>query len=94
MYFKYNNEIYFKYKHSSQKVKQSSETLARQINAFIKFPNQNGLNNYKREFIKSQFPGVIGLVDGTHIPIKSPGGVKMLRYLETEKGFSLSMCKL
>lgn len=40
---------------------------------FIKFPNEHEFSSIERRFrSKQQFPGVIGCVDGTHVPILVP----------------------
>ena len=48
--------------------------LCRRIHDFVKLPDENTLPQTKDEFYQLWgFPGVIGLIDGTHIWIVSPG---------------------
>lgn len=57
------------------------------MNVYVKVPNINGLNQFKRDVYNiAHFPGIIGLVDGTHIPIKSPGGANA-EVFRNRKGF-------
>ena len=61
--------------------------LAALHSTFIKFPAHFETEDIKREFHGiSGFPGVIGLIDGTQIPIKSPGGDHAELY-RNRKGF-------
>ena len=42
---------------------------------FIKFPDIDGARRLYQEFYRiAQFPGVVGCIDGTYVPIKNPGG--------------------
>lgn len=42
---------------------------------FVFLPNEAGCrNNARQVYQRSRFPGVVGAIDGTHVPIKSPGG--------------------
>lgn len=51
-----------------------SEAIARLAPQFIKLPNQNELIKEQTNFHAiGRFPRVIGVVDGTHIRIQSPG---------------------
>lgn len=53
----------------------------------IKFPNVASERNEMRKFFTiGGMPGVIGCVDGTHVPIKSPGGHNAEIY-RCRKGF-------
>ena len=74
-------------------VSEISEILASNINRFIKFPReQRDLNEIKvRFFQKYGFPGVLGLIDGTHIPIKSPGGNNAEVFRNRKSFFSLNV---
>ncbi|VVD00730.1 unnamed protein product [Leptidea sinapis] len=50
-----------------------SKALALKIRRFIKFPNVPERANVKIQFHRvAGFPGVIGCIDCTHIPIKNP----------------------
>lgn len=54
-------------------IKRVAYSLARQSNRFIFFPNNNeNIRRSKDAFLRKGFPGVIGLIDCTHIHIKAP----------------------
>ncbi|XP_063420632.1 putative nuclease HARBI1 [Mytilus trossulus] len=47
--------------------------LVRRINQYIKFPDEAERRTNKSDFYKiAHFPNVVGVIDGTHIPIKAP----------------------
>jgi len=49
--------------------------LAKSAEKWIRCPNTQNLPDTKQQFyLISEFPGVIGAIDCTHIHIKSPGG--------------------
>src|SRR5271156_4175973 len=59
---------------------------------FINFPNENELNMVKENFFHiSAFPQVIGAIDGTHIPIKSPDGNDAELFRNRKGYFSLNV---
>jgi len=60
----------------SRIVSEVSESLCRKMKDFIKFPSSHEeIKEVQSKFFKiGHFPLVIGCIDGTHIPIKSPGG--------------------
>jgi nuclease HARBI1 len=59
---------------------------------FINFPNRNELNAVKEHFFHlSGFPQVIGAIDGTHVPIVSPGGDNAELYRNRKGYFSLNV---
>ncbi|KAK5647831.1 hypothetical protein RI129_002976 [Pyrocoelia pectoralis] len=50
-----------------------AELISHNVYNHIRFPED--LNRIKNEFYRiGRFPGVIGCIDGTHIPVKNPGG--------------------
>ncbi|KAI4455231.1 hypothetical protein MML48_9g00013038 [Holotrichia oblita] len=52
-----------------------SEAIARLYNRYIKFPEPNNIVQEQTKFYNvARFPRIIGVVDGTHIRIQSPGG--------------------
>lgn len=54
-------------------IKEVSRLLASKLSTFVKFPKN--LSPTKRGFFEmARFPGVIGCIDCTHVPIKNPGG--------------------
>nr|XP_057940329.1 putative nuclease HARBI1 [Doryrhamphus excisus] len=54
-------------------VRKVSLALKRQINSFVVFPGHKPVGVIKEEFHRiAGFPGVIGCIDGTHIPIVAP----------------------
>ncbi|XP_064109980.1 putative nuclease HARBI1 [Macrobrachium nipponense] len=64
-------------------------TLAQE---FIKFPTPQDENKMMMEFSQiAGMPGVIGCVDGTHIPIKSPGGPNAELYRCRKIFFSINV---
>ena len=65
-----------------------SELLAGYLGIFIKFPNTRELmmGNKRQFFEVAGFPDVVGCIDCTHIPIKSPGGA-MAEGFRNRKGF-------
>ena len=74
-------------------ISEVSEIVASHIRRYIKFPtNQETLNQMRVNFFQQGgFPGVIGLVDGTHIPIKSPGGDNAEVFRNRKTFFSLNV---
>ncbi|XP_049864948.1 putative nuclease HARBI1 [Pectinophora gossypiella] len=57
----------------SKIVAKLSKILAMKVVEFIKFPGAHERANVKRAFYqRAQFPGVIGCIDCTHVPIKNP----------------------
>jgi len=66
-----------------------TNAVCKLANTAIKFPlNQQAITNNKQAFSAiAGFPNVIGAIDCTHIPIKSPQENDMMRLL-TEKAFT------
>ena len=57
----------------SRMVHRVSAALCRHSREFIHFPNQDEANRQKRKFLeKSNFPNVIGCIDGMQIKIQAP----------------------
>lgn len=68
-------------------IKKVSIAIARLRNKFIKWPEQNDALNVKTNFFKiAGFPCIIGAIDCTHIPIRSPGGEQAELY-RNRKGY-------
>lgn len=64
-----------------------SISIAKLRPKFIKFADRNEANAVKIKFYEiAGFPGVIGAIDGTHVPIKSPGG-NTAELFRNRKGF-------
>ena len=70
-----------------------SEAIASKRSDFIKFPDtREAIIRVQREFMDyCGFPGVIGAVDGTHIPIRSPGGDNALVFLNRKNRYSINV---
>lgn len=50
-----------------------TDALVRRINQYINFPDEAERRTNKSDFYKiAHFPNVVGVIDGTHIPIKAP----------------------
>lgn len=75
-----------------------SRVLTRVINAiadlrpqYIKFPTAEEIPQIKRRFYEYRgIPGVIGAVDGTHIPIQNPGGPDAELYRNRKGWYSIN----
>ena len=58
---------------------------------FIKFPDAAEIVDTKTIFNRiAIFPGVIGAIDCTHIPIVSPGGLNAARFVNREGYYSVN----
>lgn len=58
----------------SRIIKKVSRAIARLFPIYVKMPEQQELVREQNKFYNvARFPRVIGLVDGTHIKIQSPG---------------------
>lgn len=59
---------------------------------YVKFPNAEGMVANQRAFFNERnFPGVAGIIDGTHIPIQNPGGNMGEVYRNRKRFFSLNV---
>lgn len=59
----------------SRIIKRISVLIARKRPQFIKFPNPAECqDNARHVYERSRFAGVVGAIDGTHVPILNPGG--------------------
>ncbi|XP_069704252.1 putative nuclease HARBI1 [Periplaneta americana] len=59
----------------SRIVKKISIMIAQLRPHYVKFPSrEEGRTNSLHFFQTARFPGVLGAIDGTHVPIMSPGG--------------------
>lgn len=73
-------------------IKEVSELLAKNAKNWIKFPSTQNIHDTKQQFyLINQFPGVIGAIDCTHIPIKSPGGNNAELYRNRKGWMSLNV---
>nr|CAI5830003.1 unnamed protein product [Callosobruchus analis]CAI5860957.1 unnamed protein product [Callosobruchus analis] len=67
-------------------IKKVSQAIARLFVAYVKMPQeQDFVREQTKFFAIAKFPRVIGIVDGTHIRIQSPGdsGYPVKNYLMT-----------
>ncbi|XP_023312753.1 putative nuclease HARBI1 [Anoplophora glabripennis] len=68
-------------------VKKVSEAIASLRESYIEFPQNEELGTVAKKFFElGRFPGVIGALDCTHIPILSPGG-NMGEIFRNRKGY-------
>lgn len=60
---------------------------------YVKMPqNENEIRSVKAAFYnRRQFPNVIGCIDGTHIPIQSPGGEHAEIFRNRKSYFSVNV---
>lgn len=70
------------------------KSLIKQREIFIKFPDQNDLSKIEHAFRqKKGFPGVVGCVDGTHIPIEVPKS-DITETFRNRKGYMSLNCQM
>lgn len=73
-------------------VKEISGLLAKCGKKWIRFPRAPNLQDTKEQFyLIGEFPGVIGAIDCTHVPIKSPGGDNAEIYRNRKGWMSLNV---
>lgn len=74
-------------------IHQVSKVIAKRRNEFIKFPTGVQERESERTAFNSErlFPGVIGLIGATHIPIVSPGGEQAEQFRNEEGYFSINV---
>lgn len=71
----------------SRVVYKVSKEIAKLARSYIRMPNSEDLREVKTQFFNiAGFINVIGCVDGTHIPIQSPGG-EHAELFRNRKGF-------
>lgn len=77
----------------SRTIKRVSIALAERSQQFIKIPlTENELRENARKFNTiANFPGVLGCVDCTHIPIVNPGGNHGEVYRNRKRFFSINV---
>ncbi|KAL0993964.1 hypothetical protein UPYG_G00116170 [Umbra pygmaea] len=67
-------------------------TLARILPDFVKFPGHSSQQEIKDRFNRiAGLPNVIGVLDCTHIPIKSPSGPEALNYTNQRSFHSINV---
>ncbi|XP_021962175.1 putative nuclease HARBI1 [Folsomia candida] len=76
----------------SKLVKRVSGALAALRPHFIKYPNNNEANLVRQRFYTyGGFPGVVGAIDCTHVPIKSVGGDNAELFRDRHGNFSINV---
>ena len=70
-----------------------SRILAALLREYVKFPTTDGSSrlNMQQFYAIAEFPGVSACIDGTHIPIDSPGGEHAEVYRNRKGRFSLNV---
>ena len=69
-----------------------SKSIAKRKNRFISFPANDKVREIKRDFFQiAGFPNVIGCIDGSHVPIVSPGGDQAELYRNRKGYFSINV---
>lgn len=72
---------------ASRAVQEMAQLIAYLAPDYIKFPQPEEAHQLAQQFYEvAGMPGVLGCVDGTHIPIQSPGGDNVEMY-RCRKGF-------
>jgi hypothetical protein len=74
-------------------INRTSEQLSKHIGQVIKCPRTQAQLDANRQFFYqiAGFRGVAGVIDGTHIPIQSPGGPRAEIYRNRKTYFSLNV---
>lgn len=73
-------------------IKRVSHYIALLRQHFIVMPQGNELMETKEKFFRiAGFPGVIGAIDGTHVPIQSPGGPDAELFRNRKGFFSINV---
>jgi len=92
----FQREIGDLFKISQPSVCRSIHNISKKIcllrESFIKFPVNNGINEMKTKFYQvAHFPGVVGAIDGTHVPIKKPSSSDYEEYRCRKGYFSINV---
>lgn len=78
----------------SKVVSETSLKIGTKYSLFIRHPTPEEYEGYVRKFDeKFHFPNVFGLIDGTHVHIRSPGGPNA-ELFRNRKGFFSINCQL
>ncbi|KAH9376054.1 hypothetical protein HPB48_021803 [Haemaphysalis longicornis] len=74
-------------------VRKVSQALCERRTQFVHFPTsrQEQRETTRVFFERLGFPGVVGAIDGTHIPIKNPGGDTQALYISRKNFHSLNV---
>lgn len=76
----------------SRVVYKVSKEIAKLARNYINMPNDEELREVKTQFFNiAGFPNVIGCVDGSHIPIQSPGGDQAELFRNRKGYFSINI---
>ena len=76
----------------SRIIKKTSQVFARLRPRYIKFPTQPAELRIEHEAFHrtTGIPGIVGAIDGTHIPISNPGGENAIQYVNRKNFFSIN----
>jgi len=73
-------------------IRRVSHFIALLRDNFIAMPEDREINDIKTKFYEiAGFPGIVGAIDCTHIPIQSPGGAEAELYRNRKGYFSLNV---
>jgi hypothetical protein len=76
----------------SRSIAAVTDLICEQANQHITFPRMQEIQSVKDAFYeKAGFPNIIGLIDGTHIPLKSPPGIREIQFVCRKGGHSINI---
>ncbi|XP_027207174.2 uncharacterized protein [Penaeus vannamei] len=73
-------------------VKETLQSIASNFHRYVQFPDSQAIQAVSQQFQDiAGFPGVLGAIDCTHIPIESPGGERAEEFICKKGFFSLNV---